>query len=305
MAAVEMEVSVGAVRLRNPVIAAAGTCGYGVELAGMVDLARLGGLVVKGLSLRPARGHPPPRFVETPAGVLNAIGLQNIGVEAFLKEKLPVLARVGTRVIANFWGNSVGEFAEVAARLDGAEGIDALELNVSSPNKPEWGKIIASDPAATAAIVREVRKRTRLPLWVKLSPNVSDIAAVARAAASEGADAISAINTLKGLAVDLEGRRPKLAAGSGGLSGPAIKPVALRMVREVAAAVDLPVIGVGGIRTGRDALEFMVCGASAVEVGTATLYDPRAPVRIAWEMERWCRSQGVRKVATLVGTLRT
>jgi len=301
--AVDTRVSIGTVALPNPVLAASGTFGYGTEYAGLVDLASLGALCVKGLSLRPAPGKPAPRLVETPGGVLNAIGLQNIGVEAFLRERLPALHAAGARVVANFWGDSPEEFAEVAARLDGAPGIVALELNASSPNRPEWGGILATDPVALSDIVRQVRARVRAPLWVKISPNVGDVTVVGRAAAEAGADALCAINTLRGTAIDLETRRPRLASGSGGLSGPAIKPVALYMVRQLAAAVSIPVIGIGGITTGEDALEFLCCGARAVQVGTATLYDPRAPARVAGEIVEWCAAHGVRAVADVVGTV--
>ncbi len=304
-AGVDTSVAVGAVRLPNPVIAASGTFGYGTEFAGLVDLGALGALAVKGLSLRPAAGKPAPRLVETPGGMLNAIGLQNIGVEAFLAGRLPALRAAGARVVANFWGDSPEEFAECAARLDGAPGVVALELNASSPNRPEWGSILATDPQALAAIVRAVRARVRAPLWVKLSPNVGDITRVGRAAEAEGADALTAINTLRATAVDVATRRARLASGTGGLSGPAIKPVALRMVHELAGAVRIPVVGIGGIMTGEDALEFLCCGASAVQVGTATFYDPRAPVRIAEEMARWCRAHGVPAVSDMIGTLRT
>lgn len=303
-AGVDTSVAVGAVRLPNPVIAASGTFGYGTEFAGLVDLGALGALAVKGLSLRPSPGKPAPRLVETPGGMLNSIGLQNIGVEAFLRDRLPALHAAGARVIANFWGDSAEEFAACAARLDGAPGIVALELNASSPNRPEWGGILATDPGELAAIVRAVRPGVRLPLWVKLSPNVGDVAAVGRAAEAAGADALSAINTLRGLAIDLEGRRPRLASGSGGLSGPAIKPVALYMVRTLAEAVRIPVVGIGGIRSGEDALEFLCAGARAVQVGTATFYDPRAPVRIVGEIAAWCRTHGVRAVSDVIGSLR-
>jgi dihydroorotate dehydrogenase (NAD+) catalytic subunit len=208
-------------------------------------------------------------------------------------------------VVANFWGDSPEEFAECAARLDGAPGVVALELNAASPNRPEWGGIIATDPVALAAIVHAVRRRSRTPLWVKLSPNVTDITAIGRAVEAEGADALCAINTLRGLAVDLPGRRPRLRSVTGGLSGPAIKPVALAMVWALARSVRIPVIGIGGIRSGEDALEFLCCGARAVQVGTATFYDPRAPVRVAREMADWCARHGVAAVSDVVGTLVT
>jgi dihydroorotate dehydrogenase (NAD+) catalytic subunit len=303
MAGVDSRVAIGRVSLPNPVIAASGTFGYGLEFGGLVDLASVGAIAVKGLSLEPSQGKPPPRLVETPAGMLNAIGLQNVGVDAFLRERLPALHRLGARIVANFWGDSPEEFAECAARLDGAAGLVALELNAASPNRPEWGGIIASDPTALAAIVHAVRRRVRSPLWVKLSPNVTDIAAVGRAVEAEGADALCAINTLRGLAVDVATRRPRLRSVTGGLSGPAIKPVALAMVWALARAVRIPVVGIGGIRSGEDALEFLCCGARAVQVGTATFYDPRAPLRIAAEMTAWCRRHGVEAVTDMVGTL--
>jgi dihydroorotate dehydrogenase (NAD+) catalytic subunit len=302
-AAVDMRVRIGAVELPNPVITASGTFGYGTEFAGLVDLGSVGAIAVKGLSCAPYAGKPAPRLVESPAGMLNAIGLQNIGVDAFLRERLPALRAAGARVVANFWGDSADEYAECAARLDGQPGIVALELNAASPNRPEWGGIIASDPTALAGLVRAVRPRVRGPLWVKLSPNVTDITAVARAVEAEGADAVTAINTLRGMVVDLAHRRPALASRTGGVSGPAIKPVALAMVHALARAVRIPVVGIGGIRSGEDALEFLCCGAVAVQVGTAIFYDPRAPERIATEMARWCLRHGVRAVAEVTGTL--
>jgi dihydroorotate dehydrogenase (NAD+) catalytic subunit len=302
---VDLAVDVGTVRLPTPVIAASGTFGYGTEFAGLVDLARLGAVCVKGLSLAPYAGKRPPRLVETPAGMLNAIGLQNIGVDAFVRERLPRLREAGARVVANFWGDSPEEFAACAERLDGKPGIVALELNAASPNRPEWGGILATDPAALAGIVRAVRLRVRLPLWVKLSPNVSDVTAVGRAAEAEGADALTAINTLRGMAIDAATRRPRLASVTGGLSGPAVKPVALAMVHALAGAVRIPVVGIGGIRTGEDAAEFLIAGARAVQVGTASFYDPRAPERIGDELAGWCRHHAVTAARELVGTLAT
>jgi dihydroorotate dehydrogenase (NAD+) catalytic subunit len=303
--AVDLRAAVGTVMLPTPVIAASGTFGYGLEFAGMVDLASIGAIAVKGLSLAPYPGKPPPRLLESPAGMLNAIGLQNVGVDAFLHDRLPELVRLGARVVANFWGDSPEEFAECAARLDGAPGIVALELNAASPNRPEWGGIIASDPRALADIVRMVRRRVRTPLWVKLSPNVTDIVAVGRAVEAEGADALCAINTLRGLSVDVAARRPRLHSVTGGLSGPAIKPVALAMVWALSRGVGIPVVGIGGIRSGEDALEFLCCGARAVQVGTATFYDPRAPLRVSQEIATWCRRHDVAAVADMVGTLTT
>jgi dihydroorotate dehydrogenase (NAD+) catalytic subunit len=302
---VDLRVDVGAVTLPTPVVAASGTFGYGTEFAGLVDLAAIGAISVKGLSLRPYDGKPAPRLVETPAGMLNAIGLQNIGVEAFLHERLPALRAAGARVVANFWGDSAEEFAACAERLDGQAGIVALELNAASPNRPEWGSILASDPAALAAIVRVVRARVRLPLWVKLSPNVGDVTAVGRAAEAEGADALSAVNTLRGMAIDASARRPRLASVTGGLSGPAIKPVALAMVHALSRAVRIPIVGLGGIRTGEDVAEFLIAGASAVQVGTASFYDPRAPEQLAHDLARWCRRHGVASARELIGTLAT
>lgn len=300
-----LEVDVGGgLRLRNPVIAASGTFGYGLEFAGVTDLGALGAFVVKGLSLEPHQGHPAPRILETPAGMLNAIGLQNIGVEAFIADKLPQLRRIGTPIVANCWGHLPEEFAEVAARLSDAdaEGVAAVELNVSCPNKREWGRIIATDLDLTREVVRLVRSRCRRPLWVKLSPNVTDIAAFARVAEEEGADAVSLINTVLGLAVDLERRRPALTNGTGGLSGPAIKPIALRMVHEVARTVRIPVIGMGGIVSGDDALEFLLVGARAVQVGTASFTDPDAAATIARDLAESLGRRGYRDVGEWIGT---
>jgi dihydroorotate dehydrogenase (NAD+) catalytic subunit len=293
----------GGLRLRNPVIAASGTFGYGLEFAGVTDLTAIGAIVVKGLSLEPHRGHPAPRILETAAGMLNAIGLQNIGVRAFIEAKLPALRAIGTPIVANCWGHLPEEFAEVAARLSDAEGLAAIEVNVSCPNKREWGRIIATDPDLTREVVRSVRARCRVPLWVKLSPNVADVATFARVAEEEGADAVSLVNTFVGLAVDLDRRRPVLTNVTGGLSGPAIKPIALRMVHDVARAVKIPVLGIGGIATGDDALEFLLVGARAVQIGTASFTDPRATERIARELSNGLRHRGYTDVGDWIGTL--
>lgn len=290
--------------LTTPVIAASGTYGYGTEYDGLIDWSLVGGVSVKGISLEPSGGHEAPRMVETAAGMLNSIGLQNIGLRAFLEERLPRLRELGPRVVVNCWGNTVAEYEAVVEKLDGAagQGIDALEINVSSPNKREWeklGGIPGADPAATAEIVSRVRARTSLPLWVKLSPNVYDIAEVARAAEGAGADALSLINTLKGMAIDVESARPALSNLSGGLSGPAIKPVALYMVYEASRAVSIPVVGLGGIVSGRDAAEFLMAGAVAVGVGTANLYDPAAPARISRELGKLMDKLGYGSVAEL------
>ncbi len=305
----DLRVKVGSVELVTPVIAASGTYGYGSEYDGLVDWSMVGGVTVKGISVERCEGRTAPRMVETAAGMLNAIGLQNIGLDEFVGDKLPRLSGFGPRVIVNCFGNDPDGYAAVVERLAACDGIDVIELNLSSPNKREWaalgvpGAIPAADPATTAAIVGRARSATTLPLWVKLSPNVTDIVEIARAAEGAGADALVAINTLRGTAIDLESRRPALSAGSGGLSGPAIKPVALYMVGEVAAAVSVPVVGVGGITSGRDAAEFMVAGAAAVQVGTASLYDPTAPARVARELAAVLDELGESTASGLVGTL--
>ncbi len=300
---VDLSTRVGALELPTPIIAASGTYGYGTEYDGLVAWDRIGAVSVKGLSVQPSTGHPAPRMVETAAGMLNAIGLQNIGVERFVAEKLPLLRRAGVVVVANCWGNTVEGYEEVVELLDACDGVDAVELNLSSPNKREWGRPPAADPDAIAQIVGRSRKLTSKPLWVKLTPNVTDITVTARAAEEAGADAISLINTLKAMAVDVDSRRPVLANVSGGLSGPAIKPVALFMVYEACRAVSIPVVGCGGVISGRDAAEFLMVGASAVQVGTANLYDPRAPERIAKELEELLPSLKMSSIAELIGSL--
>lgn len=299
----DLRVHVAGLCLQNPIMAASGTCGYGEELHPFVDLNTLGAVVVKGLSLRPTKGNPGPRLVETACGMLNSVGLHNVGIEAFLKEKLPRLRQYRTQVVVNFFGETPGEYAAVAARASDAEGIAALEANISCPNVQQGGMLFSGDPHLTFKVVEGVRKVTALPLIVKLSPNVTDITVIARAAEDAGADAVSLVNTLLGMAIDLETRTPRLPLGFGGLSGPAIKPVALRMVWQVVQAVRIPVIGIGGITTGEDALEFLVAGATACQVGTASFVHPAACRNILDEMRRYLRRHRIATVAELCGTL--
>ncbi len=299
-----LAVSLCGIALRNPVLAASGTFGYGVEFERLADLNAVGGLVVKGLSREPMEGNPPPRVWEAQAGMLNSIGLQNIGVRAFVREKLPQLAGFHTAVFANVFGYSVEDYVEVVRVLESAEGLAGYELNVSCPNTKHGGIYFSSDPALLADVVGAVKRVARRPVIVKLSPNVAAIEPLARAAEENGADAISLVNTFVALAIDARARRPRLGAGFGGLSGPAIKPIALRLVYQAAQTVKIPVIGLGGIATGEDAAEFLVAGAAAVQVGTATFWDPRSPVRVAEELGRFLRDQGIANVHEIVGTLK-
>ena len=294
----------GGLALANPVIAASGTFGYGVEYFGVARPQDLGAIVVKGISLRPSSGHAAPRMVESAAGMLNAIGLQNIGVERFLADKLPELRAHGVTVVVNCWGNTVEEYGEVVAALEGAEGIAAIEVNISSPNKREWGRIIATDPKRTAEVVAVARSQTRRPLWVKLSPNVTDIVEFAKVAEAEGADAVCVANTYVGMAIDLRSRRPVLTNITGGLSGPAIKPLNLRAVHQVVRGCKIPVIGVGGILSGEDALEYLLAGARAVQIGTANLYDPAAGEKILIQIKKFLEEEAISDVNDFVGTLR-
>ena len=299
-----LETSLCGVTLKTPVLAASGTFGYGVEFRELVDLASLGGVVVKGLSREPMDGNPGPRLYETQGGMLNSVGLQNIGVRAFVREKLPELRELGATVFANVFGYAVEDYVEVTRVLEDAPGLSGYELNVSCPNTRHGGIYFSSDPSLLNEVVSAVRTTARRPLIVKLSPNVSSIAALARAAADAGADAISLINTLVALAIDPRTRRPRLGAGFGGLSGPAIKPLALRMVYEASKAVAIPVVGLGGIASGGDAAEFMIAGATAVEAGTANFWDPQAPARIARELETFLEQENIARAADLVGTLK-
>lgn len=292
------------IELSNPVLAASGTFGYGVEFESLLDLDQLGGIVVKGLSREPIAGNPAPRVYEAEAGMLNSIGLQNIGVRAFVAEKLPLLRRHRTAIVANVFGYAMDDYVEVVRVLEDAEGVSAYELNVSCPNTKCGGMFFSSDPALLSELVGRVRGAiARRPLIVKLSPNVARIEPLAQAAAAAGADAISLVNTFLALSIDARSRRPRLGAGFGGLSGPAIKPIALRMVYQAAQAVAIPIVGLGGIGSGEDAAEFLIAGATAVEVGTATFWDPRSPVRIAGELDDFLKQERIASVSDLVGTL--
>ena len=298
-----LNVNIGGVELKNPVMTASGTFGYGKEFDELFDLSRLGAIVVKGLSLLPAPGNPPPRIIETPCGMLNAIGLENIGIEAFVKHKLPFLRQFSTPVVVNIYGKTIEEYAELAARIDGLDDVAAIEVNISCPNVKAGGVAFGVDPHAAAAVVKSVRKRTSKSLMVKLSPNVTDIADIARSAEGAGADSVSLINTITGMMIDIEKRKPVLANITGGLSGPAIKPVALRMVWQVAGAVKIPVIGIGGIMTAEDALAFIIAGATAVQVGTANFINPRATVEIIENMATFMEAHNIRHIRDLIGTL--
>jgi dihydroorotate dehydrogenase (NAD+) catalytic subunit len=299
----DMTVNLAGMKLRNPVMTASGTFGYGEEFADYVDLASIGAFVTKGLSLKPRAGNPTPRIVETPGGMLNAIGLQNVGIDAFIAKKVPFLRSVGTPAIANFFGSTVAEYAEMARRLDEIPEVAGLEVNISCPNVKQGGIVFGTDPDCAASVVSACRAATKKPLIVKLSPNVTDVVVMARACEDAGADVLSLINTLTGMAIDLNRRRPILANITGGFSGPAIKPIALRMVWQVAKAVKLPIIGIGGIMNAVDALEFMLAGATAVQIGTASFINPGAAQKIAEDMEAWLVANGVDDIKSMIGAL--
>ncbi len=301
---INLSVSIGSLDFSNPVMTASGTFGYAAEFANLVDLDRLGALVVKGISLKPRPGNPPPRIAETSCGMLNAIGLENVGLERFVTEKMPFLRTCRSRVIVNILGDSIEEYAILAKELSKVSGIDALEVNISCPNVKKGGVAFGTVPEMAAAVTSAVKNVTELPVIVKLSPNVTDIVAMARAVEASGADAVSLINTLIGMAIDAQTRKPKLANIIGGLSGPAIKPIALRMVWQVASAVGIPVIGIGGIGTAEDAIEFLLAGATAVQVGTANFYNPSATRQILSGIENYLQQQGESSVRTIIGTLR-
>lgn len=298
----QMAVQIGRLKLKNPVMTASGTFGYGEEYAGYVDLNRLGAIVVKGLSLQPRLGNPPPRITETTGGMLNAIGLQNIGVDVFIEEKLPFLRKYDVAVIANIYGESYAEYQKVAKKLSSVKGVHALEVNVSCPNVKKGGLSFGSDPKIAAMVTRKVKEQTDLPVIIKLTPNVTDIAAIAAAVEQAGADAVSLINTLTGMSVDLKTRTPHLKNITGGLSGPAIKPVALRMVWQVVKRVSIPVIGIGGIMNAGDALEFLMLGAKAVQVGTANFINPRATMEILEGMQNYLQNNNIKDINKMIGT---
>lgn len=289
-----LEVALGPVRLNNPISTASGTFGYGLEFTDVVDLAKLGALFTKGLSLMPHEGNPPPRICETPSGMLNAIGLQNIGVDAFVNEKLPKLRKAGACVFANIWGDEEEDYVRLVERLEGAEGLSGVELNISCPNVSRGGMLFGNSPAATLSLVSKVRQATRMPLVVKLSPNAPDLVESARAAASGGADILSLVNTFVGMAIDPETAKPRISFGTAGLSGPAIRPLAVRMVYQVHRALpEVPLWGIGGIAELSDVLEFLAAGASAVQVGTANFRDPGVSQRLVEELAAYCENKGV------------
>jgi dihydroorotate dehydrogenase (NAD+) catalytic subunit len=296
-------VTIGTLTLKNPILAASGCFGYGLEFDDFFDVSTLGGVCTKGLSLLPRPGNPPDRICETPAGMLNAIGLANVGVNAFCLEKLPTLRARGVTVIANIFATSVDDFVALARRLDAEAGIAAVELNVSCPNVTHGGIEFGRDAKMAAQVTAAVRAATKLPVWVKMSPEAGDLVGVARACESEGADAISAINTIRGMVIDVDKMRPKLKNRTGGLSGPALRPIAIRMVYELASALRIPVIGIGGITCARDALEFLLAGARAVQVGTASFRDPAAGKRIADGVAAYCETNRL-SVAELIGRAR-
>ncbi len=299
-----LAIEIAGIRFPNPIWTASGTCGYGLDMAELIDLDRLGAICTKGLSARPLRGNPPWRIVETHGGMLNAIGLQNIGARAFINEKLPLLRRYQARVIPNVFGYTIDEYIEAIRILEDGEGIAGYELNISCPNVKAGGESFANDPRQAAEVTAAVRRVSTRPVIVKLSPNVTSIAASALAVEAAGADALSLINTAIGMAVDVNTRRPRLANVTGGLSGPAIKPIAVRCVFQAARAVRIPIIGIGGIATIIDALEFIIAGASAVQVGTANFYDPTASMKIIDGLADYCRQHGLRSIGELVGTIR-
>lgn len=300
---IDLQIKIGSAEFKNPVMTASGTFGYGQEYADFVNIHRLGAIVAKGISLEPRKGNPPPRIVETPCGMLNAIGLENVGVDAFIDKKMPYLREVGTSVIVNILGDSTDDYKNLAAKLNDVPGISAIEVNISCPNVKKGGVAFGTDPKMAQTVTKTVRKACDLPLIVKLSPNVTDVSLIAKAVEDGGADSISLINTILGLAIDINSRKPKLANVVGGLSGPAIKPIALRMVWQVAKTVKVPVIGIGGITTAEDAIEFLVAGASAIQVGTANFVNPQATEDILKGLKDYLCKNKMETVRNLIGSL--
>jgi len=301
---IDISVDVGPLRLKNPVMTASGTFGYGREYESLVDPNLLGAIIVKGISLKPRAGNRPPRIVETPCGMLNSIGLANIGLDAFMEDMLPWLRSLDTEVIVNIYGHSVTEYRELAGAFKGVEGISALEVNISCPNVERGGMAFGTDPGMSGEVTRRVKENTDKPVIVKLSPNVTDIRHIARAVEDAGADAVSLINTLTGMVIDIEKREPILANISGGLSGPAIRPVALHMVNQVANVTKIPVIGTGGIMDYKDALQFLIAGASAIQVGTASFVNSRTTLDIVEGIGRFCSDRGIERIGELIGSLK-
>jgi len=301
----DLSVDIGGLKLKNPVITASGTFGYGTELTPFFDPSLLGAIIVKGLSLRPMPGNPPPRIAETPCGLLNAIGLANIGIQAFIEEKLPMLTKIEAPVITNIYGHTVKEYADLAKKIEKVEGIAAIEINISCPNVEKGGMAFGTDPDTAAMVTEQVVNNTTKPVIVKLAPNVTDITTIARAVESVGAQAISVTNTILGMAVDVTTRLPKLANIVGGLSGPAIKPIALYLVHKVVAAVRIPVIGLGGIMDYRDALEFLLVGARAIQVGTASFVNPKTAIEIVHGLTDFCLREKISNINQIIGGLKT
>ena len=301
----DLSLKIAGIKLRNPVMLASGTARYGEEISRHCDLNQIGAIIVKGIALKPTPGNPSPRICETPSGMLNAIGLPNIGVDSFIKEKLPFLRQFDTRVLVNIFASTVEEYGEVARRFEGVDGVDGLEVNISCPNVKEGGIAFGTDIGVTRRVVQTVRRATRLPVIIKLSPNVTDIASFARACEDEGANGLSVINTLLGMSIDPETWRPRLANITGGLSGPAIRPVAIRMVWQVHNAVRIPIIGMGGIVSTEDAVEFFLAGASAVAIGTANFINPKVSLEIIEGLERYLESRGLKNVTELIGAVKT
>lgn len=298
-----LAVDIAGVRFNNPVIGASGTFGYGLEFAELIDLNRLGGFSTKGLSAKPLPGNPPPRIVETHGGMLNAIGLQNVGARTFITEKLPLIRRYDTRVIANVFGYSDEDYLEAIRILNDGDGIDAYELNISCPNVKEGGIVIGNSPIAAARLTEKARRASTRPLIVKLSPNVTDVTELARAIVAAGADALSLINTIVGMSIDINKRKPRLNYGTGGLSGSAIRPIAVRMVYEVAQSVDVPLMGIGGITSAMDAMEFILAGATAIQIGTANYYDPGVTMKVIDGLSDYCSEHGIDKLSSVMGTV--